>query len=418
MIYLCLTVYLPSYRSLTSGVDNTTAVICETIRSERLTYSNNATGVCSCTAGCLRQRESRGCYQIEVRVRNKGRSLLFQDCHDFTVSTCNSTEMNKKAITDEDLRKFTGVINTPDTYHTTYNVTQFVTCDPIDKKNSPEIVNCTSDNYECSYRNGLYFCEQGICYKYPKPKEECKLLCPKHIATTDKNVLLFKDNAVDSFKCGSVRDSEIDEEIWTDNNSREMLLTSCSRATFDNRTNILQADDCLNTGVRDSSMFEIKNKSDYNYLYSLFQDMHKSGEKVWGAEPVIAERTMLYINLEGCVQNIWSIECIEFDNKYSDTGFAFSTPTRYPCYYSPKYNVALIQIDQKRAHLDLLIAVLIPLGVLSSSLLSLVFFSTINVCKKRKAFESDRRVTTEQEDDLPHDTTSRGGILTNENYSI
>lgn len=396
MIYLCLAVYLPSFRSLTSGVDNSTDVICETIRREHYTYANNVPGLCSCTAGCLRRKEGLGCYQIEVKVRNKGRSLLFQDCHNSTVSTCNS-EMNKNTfiVEEEDLREFTGIINTPNLFRNTYNVTQLVSCNPIDKKNSPEIINCTTNNYKCNYRDGLYFCEQGICYKYQNPNQECKLLCPKHIETTDKNVLLFKDNEVDSVKCGSVRDSDMDEVIWTDNNSREMLLTTCSSTAFNNITNSLQADDCLNTGVLDRLMFENTNKSDYNYLYSLFQDMLKTREKVWGTDPVIAERTMLYINLEGCIPDIYTLDCYEYERKFGGTGSPFSTPSRHPCYYSPKYNVAVIQIDQKKAHHDFLIAVLIPLGVLFSSSLSLVLFYTTNICKKQKSLENDRGITTD-----------------------
>lgn len=399
MIYLTVAVYLPSYREINSDLHETPAV-CETIINQ-LSYFDE---ICSCSNGCLKRKQSYYCHELHVTVREKGKQLQFQDCSNLHNDSCKMVTDDTNIIKPySKMLNFTGIARRSEINRSErYDVTNYLKCNPVDK-NSSEAEKTDCADYGCYTLSGIHSCENGTCYKYLKPEEDCIPACENNIVTTDKNLFLFENGNLFTAKCGSVIDFETKEVLWTGNQPNEILYTTCN--SFENDSSVFKATDCVNGGVLErSDLSQQINLTNYNSLSALYLKVQKMREIRWKEDLLIANQTMLFINLEGCLNSLYYRACDEFNQKYGRLNELFNQRSVFDCFYSKDAEVAVVQYDPIAARHGLLISILIPLGLFLGSFLSLMILSDkIDIGEDTSMrFKCCRKQTTIDPDDESH----------------
>lgn len=333
LVYLTVIIYLPSQREMSSGI-NDVSVMCTTIERKKIEDDIIACRWSSCSEWCL-SKGGGACTHLYVSVRNNGTNAEFEECTDIVTKTCASLDM--RSVVKRNCKEDHQCTQLDKTFRCEegrcWNITSVYKC-RWQEKDPP--LNCEKKR-NCVELEGMYDCEKGHCGLI---KEwECERRCAD-IATPGKNVIVMSGDRFVMANCRRAVDVTSGETMWTANEKLDTtLLVSCT-VLGDNGTDYFRASDCINGTLLPAHHFG-KEPTNLTMLQDTFarlgpdNKLDEAGERFpYEDDILIFNKSRLMINYEGCV-NTLKEECTSFYDKHGNDGRNSTSPSRFPCFYTP-----------------------------------------------------------------------------------
>lgn len=172
------------------------------------------------------------------------------------------------------------------------------------------------------------------------------------------------------------------KEIWRVNETSEskILLINCMTLSKDNDT--VNATDCINGTLIDRKLIPFSGRINFTVFWDIYRTSNDSYDKNDTFLPqqsvlTIYNSTMLYINLEKCVNTLRG-ECKTFNDTYGNDGQNNTQQSRYLCFYSKQHsNFTLFRFDLEKSTQQFLYAVITPTVTF---IISFIFLCVITHC--------------------------------------
>eukprot|EP00090_Calanus_glacialis_P002363 TRINITY_DN11756_c0_g1_i1.p1 TRINITY_DN11756_c0_g1~~TRINITY_DN11756_c0_g1_i1.p1 ORF type:complete len:463 (+),score=131.42 TRINITY_DN11756_c0_g1_i1:108-1496(+) len=386
IIYLSVIIYLPAKRELESGIGET-PVMCTTIESRHIDNDIELCKSTSCAEWCL-SKGGNSCDHLFVNVRQNGTDVDFEGCHEVVEKTC--------PVLDESL---TNSRNCAKDHHCT-SLDQMFMCEAGMCTNITDVFSCTwapedaEPPLNCFYKrncvelDGMYSCTDGYCSRLANWK--CERAC-RDIPTSRQNVISMAGDKIVSAHCRVGINSRTGEKIWEfSDNPDTILISSCTTVEVMSDGELVRGSDCINGTKMPNTFFE-----EYTNFTHLMKVFHGEGWKhkldmpdrtselprgthiPFDTDIKIYNKTMLYINHEGCV-NTLQYECDQFYKIHGQDSRNQSSPSRFPCYYSSDNPDFVVQrYDLIQTKISFLMFFTIPAGCFITSCLVLLICSNL-----------------------------------------
>merc|ERR1719397_2069440 len=342
IIYLSVIIYLPAKRELESGIGET-PVMCTTIESRTIENDIELCKQPSCGEWCLSKTSS--CRQLYVSVRQNGSDVEWEGCTDLVETVCprlNRSEENSR--------------NCARDHHCTsldrtwlcekgfcWNITEAFTCS-WDQDSVGPLLDCAHKR-NCVELDGMYQCDEGRCRRLNS--WYCERAC-SGIPTASQNMVVMAGDQVVSAHCRRGSNSRTGERVWEDSGHPDStLLASCTSLSISPDGELMRGADCINGTTLPSTL--LPETTNFTHLLAVFYaegPRHKldlpdmktglpRGTHIpFDTDIKIFNRSKLHINHQGCV-NTLQYECQEFYRLHGQDSRNQSSPSRFPCYYSP-----------------------------------------------------------------------------------
>lgn len=249
-----------------------------------------------------------------------------------------------------------------------WNITSAYSCE-WDPEDQEPAVNCAKKR-NCVELDGQYSCSEGLCSRIHAWK--CQRRC-SGINPTGKNVVIMSGERFLLANCRRVVSSS-GETVWTADSMnvqspvQQTLLMSCTGLDATDPSGV-RAIDCINGSLVESE--SLKTISNYTSVMRVFNTLavhpklDPRGRWLPREEDItIFNKSRLMINHEGCVNTLQG-ECKDFYDLTSNDGRNSTSPSRFPCYYSPGNSEFVVQrYDPLKTRWLFLIGFLIPAGLL------------------------------------------------------
>jgi len=406
IIYLSVIIYLPAKRELESGIGET-PVMCQTSQSRHIDNDIELCKSTSCAEWCL-SKGGGSCDQLFVSVRQNGTDVNFEDCGEVFEKNCPKYESTDELLSnckkDQECTELTGVFNCE--LGVCRNITSVYTCTWAPEEREEQL-NCFYKR-NCVELDGMYDCRDGMCSRLTN--WDCDRRC-YGIPTLGRNILAMAGDHIVSAHCRSAVNRRTGEVIWkAESHPGTILMASCTTIHYHEDSEVLFTADCVN-GTRLPFHLFPSPTTRFTQLMDVFHghgDQYKLDmpDRVSGLprgthmpfdqDIMIYNRTMLFINHEGCVNTLQS-ECNKFYEEHGKDGRNRSSPSRFPCFYAADNQAFVVRrYDLVQTKVTFLMFFTVPAAIFVTSCLILFICSNVvgvrregtmrlkNCCKKKK----------------------------------
>jgi len=227
---------------------------------------------------------------------------------------------------------------------------------------SERLYNCRNRKADCLDLKGMFECYNGACremFDY-----HCERRCTD--ISCDKNTVIQSGDTIFVGDCSAAEDAQTGAILWKQEDDIT-LLANCISLELDSQdpeNSSYIAKDCINGTLY--SRDQLPDKVNYTELRNIFTSGLSYKNKLGNAIPFDIDITMfnetkLKMNHEGC-SNSLSQECTNFHIHFGKDGRNYTSPSRFPCYYTNKQSDFVIaQLNLKRSYHIFLIMLLVPL---------------------------------------------------------
>ncbi|XP_054271867.1 uncharacterized protein LOC128992353 [Macrosteles quadrilineatus] len=375
LVYLTVAVYMPSHKAFNSGMQPV-PVMCQAVNTSLVNNCDWA----SCGEWCL-TKTSGFCPQIHVTTRHNGTKIQVTGCRGLKQVSCppvNSGVLPKYNCNEDKVcASLTGVFNC--SLGHCANMSLLFQCH---YKADGIVVDSDRDNLKL---NGFFECHKSRCTKIKNMRNfYCERYC-NNIPTGSNNVIIQYDNNVYTGRCGKV--VAYDEarggdrggtEVWAASEQRphEVLLASCHTVHPGKDSDWLNATDCINGTIANSTMIppKVMNFTIYRHLVENTTQVVDKQQSFLPMQHLLTiyNYSRLYINLEGCVNTLRG-ECREFLNTHGNDGDNFTAQSRFPCFYNKNDSFLVVaRFDLDKTWRELLVAIIVPSTLFVVSFIALV----------------------------------------------
>ena len=325
--------------------------------------------------------------QIWVNVRHNGTDVDFFNCKKSKKEDCTVLEPYMEKNYNCSIHK--ECANLKGMYNCTEGMCRYI--DPFyecaQKGTVRQRNNCNKRD-QCSKLRGTFHCNEGLCaklkpknkkpdgtpYEYPRCERKCK-----EVNTKSKNVVLLTSYGYHMAYCDSA-----DEEVarnWT--SASETFIATCSKVKIQKTPtgNLMKGIDCID-GISIESNELAPKRLNYSQLinYVKNQTLEGMGRKIlmYEDEVILANKTKLLVNLEGCVNTLRD-ECAEKFEILGKDGRDYSPQSIFPCFINEDTvsDFAVYKFSRDATILETIIFASVPSGLLVGSCLCLILCSKI-----------------------------------------
>lgn len=385
IIYLSVIIYLPAKRELESGIGET-PVMCTTIESRHIANDIDECRRSSCAEWCL-SKGGGSCDHLYVSVRQNGTDVDFEDCTEVVENPCPVLSKDKNGLYN--CKKDNQCTSLNDIFMCELgvcrNITDVFSCDwRTEDEEAP--LNCFYKR-NCVELDGMYSCTDGLCARLLHWK--CERQC-QSVSIRGHNLITMAGDTIISAYCRLAVNSRSGLKIWeAEEYPGTILVSSCTTLEVVHNNEVIRGADCVNGSTVPLSMFP-EASTNFTYLMNTFQAegwKHKLDmpDKVSGLprgthmpfdqDVMIYNRTMLYINHEGCVNTLQD-ECDLFYADHGQDSRNQSFPSRFPCYYAADKNDFVVRrYDLVKTKLTFLMFFTVPAVIFVTSCLVLAIIS-------------------------------------------
>lgn len=389
IIYLSVIIYLPAKRELESGIGET-PVMCQTIESRRIDNDIELCKSTSCAEWCL-SKGGGSCDHLFVSVRQNGTDVDFEDCEEVFEKICPVIEStdgemsNCKKNHPTQCTRLTGLFQCE--VGVCRNISSVYTCQWGSHQEEPS-QNCIYKR-ECVELDGMYTCREGICSRLVS--WQCERRCGG-IPAGSSNLIAMAGDQILTSHCSRAVNRRTGEVIWSSSlHPGTLLLASCTTLTMRQGRQVIQAADCVNGTILPSSLFPNPTTNFTHLMDTFHREGHKHKldmpDKISGLprgthmpfdkDVMIYNRTMLFINHEGCVNTLQD-ECQEFYRSHGRDSRNRSSPSRFPCFYAADNEAFVVRrYDLIQTKVTFLMFFTVPAGIFVSSCLILFICSNV-----------------------------------------
>jgi len=323
-----------------------------------------------------------------VNVRQNGTDVDYEGCQDVTEKICpvldKSSAASRNCAKDHHCTSLDGMWMCEEGI--CKNITEVYSCSWAPEDAEPSL-NCFYKR-NCVELDGMYSCIDGLCSRLNNWK--CERAC-RGIPTDHQNMITMAGDKIISANCRVATNSRTGEEIWDSSDTpNALLLSSCTTVEVMSDGEMVRGSDCVNGTKIPEDFFD--QSTNFTHLMEVF---HTEGWKhkldmpdtktglprgthiPFDKDIQIYNRTMLFINHEGCVNTLqW--ECEQFYKIHGQDSRNQSSPSRFPCYYSadnPDFVVRRYDLIQTKT--TFLMFFTIPAGCFVTSCLVLFICSNL-----------------------------------------
>jgi len=381
--------------------------MCQTSQSRHIDNDIELCKSTSCAEWCL-SKGGGSCDQLFVSVRQNGTDVNFQECHKVFEKHCPKYESTDELLSnckkDKECTELTGMFECE--LGICRNITSVYTC-TWETWEQEEEQNCFYKR-NCVELDGMFNCSKGRCSRLTN--WSCERLCDG-IPTLERNVLTMAGDHLVAAHCRRAVNSRTGEVIWREGSHRgTILVSSCTTIQFLEESEVIRSADCVNGTTLPFHLFPSP-ETTFTQLMDVFHG-HGSAHKLdmpdrvsglprgthmpFDQDIMIYNRTMLFINHEGCVNTLQS-ECSKFYEEHGKDGRNRSSPSRFPCFYAADNQAFVVRrYDLVQTKVTFLMFFTVPAAIFVTSCLILFICSNVvgvrregtmrlkNCCAKKK----------------------------------